>query len=576
MPNWPLCGPNRNAICKVLPDDFDYFPRSFLLPAESVELQKCMESAPKSATFIAKPRTLCQGKGISLVQSFTKLPKEPCVVQRCAVSLSISVCWGCKLTLDGSCTPRYIDNPLLIDGFKFDLRIYVLVFSVHPLRLFIFKNGLARFCTSAFQRPTKRNLSQKRMHLTKYASVSISTAHWKLYLSTVMLHHWYVSYAVNKSSKHFQQATSSDENKGSKRTLAAIMKYLDDTGRYSSEFVWTQICDIVIKTLLCIQPKLSSSYKSFFGENDATWGPKCFEVLGFDIMLDASGKAWLFEVNHAPSFAGDSPLDREIKSALISSTLTLLDVTNEKKRAFLKGNRLEWSKRLWTTQPSLNIAKKAGAANAVAKCNEGEDSIQNQREDAKANNGQKSAVEVLAQADRPEQSEGDDKDGDGDSGRQGDNSEDDNSASSDSENGNDTHEDTDEESDSGGGGGGGDEKQSRQQQTKSRSAGGAEPPVKLPSIRNIFQKKRNRISPCSLEVDCSSAAGPNSVVQLATRADPVLPATEFTNEFVQIYPIVTDDTSRVGQGKSPEPSQLRLLYEHIHAAAEVNKSKLWS
>ncbi|GAB9465826.1 hypothetical protein Gpo141_00003216 [Globisporangium polare] len=517
---------NLNAICKVLPDDFDYFPRSFLLPAESVELQKCMESAPKSATFIAKPRTLCQGKGISLVQSFTKLPKEPCVVQ------------------------RYIDNPLLIDGFKFDLRIYVLVFSVHPLKLFIFKNGLARFCTSAFQRPTKRNLSQKRMHLTNYA--------------------------VNKSSKHFQQATSSDENKGSKRTLAAIMKYLDDTGRYSSELVWTQICDIVVKTLLCIQPKLSSSYKSFFGENDATWGPKCFEVLGFDIMLDASGKAWLFEVNHAPSFAGDSPLDREIKSALISSTLTLLDVTNEKKRAFLKGNRLEWSKRLWTTQPSLNIAKKAGAANAVAKCNEGEDSIQNQREDAKANNGQKSAVEVLAQADRPEQSEGDDKDGDGDSGRQGDNSEDDNSASSDSENGNDTHEDTDEESDSGGGGGGGDEKQSRQQQTKSRSAGGAEPPVKLPSIRNIFQKKRNRISPCSLEVDCSSAAGPNSVVQLATRADPVLPATEFTNEFVQIYPIVTDDTSRVGQGKSPEPSQLRLLYEHIHAAAEVNKSKLWS
>lgn len=73
---------HRNAICKVLPDAFDFFPRSFLLPAESVELQTCMDRAPKNATFIAKPRTLCQGKGISLVQSFAKVPKEPCVVQR--------------------------------------------------------------------------------------------------------------------------------------------------------------------------------------------------------------------------------------------------------------------------------------------------------------------------------------------------------------------------------------------------------------------------------------------------------------------------------------------------------------
>lgn len=73
---------SRNAIYKVLPDEFAFFPRSFLLPAESVELQKYMEKAPKSATFIAKPRTLCQGKGISLVQSFAKVPKEPCVVQQ--------------------------------------------------------------------------------------------------------------------------------------------------------------------------------------------------------------------------------------------------------------------------------------------------------------------------------------------------------------------------------------------------------------------------------------------------------------------------------------------------------------
>ena len=42
---------------------------------------------------------------------------------------------------------EYIPDPLLVDGLKFDLRIYVLVISVDPLRILIYKNGLVRFAT---------------------------------------------------------------------------------------------------------------------------------------------------------------------------------------------------------------------------------------------------------------------------------------------------------------------------------------------------------------------------------------------------------------------------------------------
>jgi len=49
----------------------------------------------------------------------------------------------------------------------------------------------------------------------------------------------------------------------------------------------------------------------------------CFELLGFDILLDSDMKPWLMEVNLSPSLATESPLDLKIKSNLFVDTMNL-------------------------------------------------------------------------------------------------------------------------------------------------------------------------------------------------------------------------------------------------------------
>ena len=53
---------------------------------------------------------------------------------------------------------QYVSKPFLIDGFKFDLRVYVLVTSCDPLRIFVYEDGLGRFATMKYLDPSTSNL----------------------------------------------------------------------------------------------------------------------------------------------------------------------------------------------------------------------------------------------------------------------------------------------------------------------------------------------------------------------------------------------------------------------------------
>lgn len=110
--------------------------------------------------------------------------------------------------------------------------------------------------------------------------------------------------------------------------MVSVLEAMEEEG-VDTNVLMHQMHDIIIKTIITVQPSLSHVYKSC--QPDDVENNKCFEVLGFDIMIDEDAKPWLLEVNASPSFATESPMDYDVKLALISDSLKLLNLSVKRK-----------------------------------------------------------------------------------------------------------------------------------------------------------------------------------------------------------------------------------------------------
>ena len=84
----------------------------------------------------------------------------------------------------------------------------------------------------------------------------------------------------------------------------------------------------------------------------------CFELFGFDILIDSDLKPWLLEVNLSPSLATDSPLDLTIKSTLLTDVFNIVGVRRfDRKKESL--NKIKHRMKGYYKQTSLNTKKGA-------------------------------------------------------------------------------------------------------------------------------------------------------------------------------------------------------------------------
>ena len=258
----PMSGPLSS-----LPRDF--IPPSYLLPADySIFVEEFRRSG---SMWIMKPTNGAQGRGIFLVKNLDQVKK-----------------WS-KMSGGGDggqgqqqpaahVISRYIERPLLIGGRKFDLRIYVLVTSFSPLRMYL-GNGFARFCSSKYTNHTSE-MQNLFVHLT---NVSIQ-----------------------------KRGESYNKSHGGKWKIKNLRLYLEATrGVDATQKLFDDVDSLITHSAKAVQNVMI---------NDR----HCFECYGYDLLIDNDLKPWLIEVNASPSLNATTVSDRMMKSKMMNDVVDIV------------------------------------------------------------------------------------------------------------------------------------------------------------------------------------------------------------------------------------------------------------
>lgn len=107
-------------------------------------------------------------------------------------------------------------------------------------------------------------------------------------------------------------------------------------GKEETADLFSRIDDLIVKTILSGENILHTSFLQNVPYNNS-----CYEVLGFDVLIDSNLKPWLMEVNMSPSMNSDSPLDIKIKGNMIADLLTMAGVSPLADR-YIDGNHLRY------------------------------------------------------------------------------------------------------------------------------------------------------------------------------------------------------------------------------------------
>ncbi|KAK8853753.1 positive regulation of cilium movement [Tritrichomonas musculus] len=191
---------------------------------------------------------------------------------------------------------KYIDS-FLIDNTKFDLRIYALVTNVNPLTIYVYRGGLARFC------------AEKHGSNTIYSELT--------------------NVAINHNSK----------------LLVDVFKRMHDEMEIDTEKLWKKIDETIGLTIIAASSFIQKGVDWYCPPTNSY--SRCFQVLGFDILLDKELNPYVLEVNYRPSLDTHFGPERRMKVDMVRGAI-LIGAPLKLAQQALDQRRWGWTQETWS------------------------------------------------------------------------------------------------------------------------------------------------------------------------------------------------------------------------------------
>ena len=262
---------NFMRMKKNFSEDFNYMAVTYTLPRDYKKVQKHFKNyTPKpNYLWLLKPSGSARGEGIKFMQSFSDVPKNLTILT------------------------RYIHNPHLLKGRKYDLRVYIFVTGHQPLKIYVYNEGIVRIATEQYNLDTN-DLTNLYKHLTNVA--------------------------LNQKSEKFKENDKNDQENTNIWSFSMLREQYKKEGKDFNE-LFKKIQDIAVKSIISmhegeIYTELKSDY--ILKSNNL------FELYGMDILVDQDLNPWLLEINLSPSLSGVGDYEQRIKNKLFSDMFNIL------------------------------------------------------------------------------------------------------------------------------------------------------------------------------------------------------------------------------------------------------------
>jgi hypothetical protein len=274
-----------------------FTPQTLFYPAEKEAIEMLMTSGPEGKRYIWKPARGSCGRGIMISRSGADDDSWRLIMKEINhKATDVTAPEMARIPYMSYVVQEYIEDPLVVDGRKLDLRLYVGVTSFDPLTVYLHNEGLVRFAAEAYASDTSSetgNADARFKHLTNYSLGRKLEAdqHGSLDLK----------WPLNKFRARLDELHGAEHPSLSYTALMAKAK------------------GMIVETLLAAKANISAATR----RQTVGSGDNYVELFGFDIMFDGAGNAWLIEVNTLPSLESSSTMDYQVKSAVATDLLNM-------------------------------------------------------------------------------------------------------------------------------------------------------------------------------------------------------------------------------------------------------------